>query len=68
MEETYTVPVVVKNEDGSCLVAFPDGLQLVATGIDAAHEILDHYLEPHETLKRRIGFTVFDDEGNPYVV
>ena len=68
MEETYPVPVAIQNEDGSCLVAFPDGLQLVATGIEGAHEILDHYLGPQDTPQRRIGFTVFDDEGNPYVV
>ena len=68
MNETYTVPVVVKNEDGSCLVSFPDGLILATPGIEGAHELLDHYFGAEEAPNRRIGFTVSDENGETHVV
>ena len=50
-----SVPVVVKEVDGSCMVSFPDGTALVAVNISQAEEIVNYYYESDEP-KRRIGF------------
>ena len=51
------VPVVVKNEDGSCVVAFPDGVQLVTANLDGAAQVVDYYLRAEERESRnQIGF------------
>jgi len=58
MEETFIVPVVVRHTDGSCIVAFPDGTRLAATGLDTAQTIVNHFYgeEEEEAPQRRIGF------------
>jgi|TARA_R100001594_G_C4043463_1_gene263673 hypothetical protein len=60
MEETFIVPVVVREADGSCLVAFPDGTRLAAPGLDGAQQIVNHFYgeEEEEEPRRKIGFRV----------
>ena len=60
MEETFIVPVVVREADGSCLVAFPDGTRLAAPGLDGAEQIVNHLYgdEEVEEPRRKIGFRV----------
>ena len=48
MVETFIVPVVVREADGSCLVAFPDGTRLAAPGLDGAQQIVNHYYGEEE--------------------
>tara|TARA_R110002074_G_scaffold244292_1_gene416047 strand:- start:848 stop:1039 length:192 start_codon:yes stop_codon:yes gene_type:complete len=56
------VPVIVQFEDGSCIVQFPDGPEIAATGIEKAHEVVDYYFESDKP-QRRIGFVVSDDDS-----
>ena len=60
MNENFIVPVVVRHIDGSCIVAFPDGTRLAATGLDTAQTIVNHFYgeEEEEVPQRRIGFRV----------
>jgi|TARA_R110000824_G_scaffold185997_16_gene367170 hypothetical protein len=65
MDENFIVPVVVRNADGSCLVAFPDGTRLAAIGLEGAQEIVNHFYgeEEEEDAPRRIGFRVPEVEA-----
>jgi hypothetical protein len=59
MFDECETPVVVKNEDGSCLVALPDGVQLMTVNIEGAHKVVEYYLgaeERERSEKPRIGF------------
>ena len=59
------VPVVVKNEDGSCVVAFPDGVQLVTANLDGATQVVDYYFRAEEKEGRnRIGFVAAMERAN----
>ena len=58
MDETFIVPVVVRNADGSCVVAFPDGTRLAATGLESAQTMVNHFYGEveEEEPQRKIGF------------
>ena len=59
------VPVVVKNEDGSCVVAFPDGVQLVTASLDGAAQVVDYYFRAEEKESgNRIGFVAAMERAN----
>jgi len=55
----FGLPVVVKNEDGSCLVSLPDGVQLMVASIDGAHKVVEYFMgseDRERATKPRIGF------------
>ena len=58
MDANFIVPVVLRNADGSCVVAFPDGTRLAAPGLDSAEAIVNHFYgeEEEEEPQRKIGF------------
>tara|TARA_R100000808_G_C2102741_1_gene119282 strand:- start:694 stop:879 length:186 start_codon:yes stop_codon:yes gene_type:complete len=59
IDQVEPFPVVIKNEDGTCLVSLPDGVQLMVASIDGAHKVVEYYMtafERESASKRRIGF------------
>jgi hypothetical protein len=58
MGET-SVPVIVQEVDGSCIVHFPAGHAIATVDLNHAREAVNQYLGIEEDKpKRRIGFVV----------
>ena len=57
MNEVFPVPVVIKNSDGSCMVALPDGVNLVTMKLAGAEQVVAQFLgELDHDDEFRIGF------------
>ena len=59
MNDAATVPLIVQETDGSCIVHFPAGHGIATIDLDSAREAVNQYLGIEEDKpKRKIGFNL----------
>jgi len=59
MNDVVTVPLIVQEIDGSCIVHFPAGHGIATIDLDSAREAVNQYLGIEEDKpKRKIGFNL----------
>jgi hypothetical protein len=56
MNENVSVPLIVQEVDGSCIVHFPAGHGLAVPDLEAAHIAVSQYLGIEDKPSRKIGF------------
>ena len=56
MNENVSVPLIVQEVDGSCVVHFPAGHGLAVPDLAAAHIAVGQYLGIEDKPARKIGF------------
>ena len=56
MNENVSVPLIVQEVDGSCVIHFPSGHGLAVPDLAAAHIAVSQYLGIEAKPSRKIGF------------